>query len=384
MTSPRTAVIAVLGVVLVVAGCGGGSDSEDSTTSAPSTSATSTAEPPVSGGGEAPTLTLYVPTGEQFRKVDRPALGAGVALEPATELLLRGPSRTESRGDAPVETQIPDGTRLEAARLKGGTAEVALSSRFMAGIPADPAARTESEESELAARLGQLTYTLTALDGVRSVDVVAGGRPVERAIAKRAYAPPAAGPRREHTRRGAKSSGVREVQARLARLRFLPRRAVDGVTGYRTQQAVMAFQAWNGLARDGIVGPQTTAALARARRPKPSDHGPAHRIEVYRAKGVALLIDHDRLRRAIHVSSGAGATPTPPGTFEVFRKEKRSWSVPFQVWLPWASYFNQGIAFHGYADVPPFPASHGCVRVPEPEARGVYRFATLGTAVIVF
>jgi hypothetical protein len=254
----------------------------------------------------------------------------------------------------------------------------------VAGIQSDPAARTESEESELAARLGQLTYTLTALDGVRSVDVVAGGRPVERAIAKRAYAPPAAGPRREHTRRGAKSSGVREVQARLARLRFLPRRAVDGVTGYRTQQAVMAFQAWNGLARDGVVGPQTSAALAAAHRPRPHAGGPARRIEVYRSKGVALVIDGGSLKRAIHVSSGGPATPTPAGRFEVFRKELRSWSVPFQVWLPYASYFNEGIAFHEYADVPPFPASHGCVRVPAPEAKGVYRFASLGTAVIVY
>jgi hypothetical protein len=46
----------------------------------------------------------------------------------------------------------------------------------------------------------------------------------------------------------------------------------------------------------------------------------------------------------------------------VFRKELRSWSVPF----------------------PPFPASHGCVRVPAPEARGVYEFASLGTAVVVY
>ena len=26
-------------------------------------------------------------------------------------------------------------------------------------------------------------------------------------------------------------------------------------------------------------------------------------------------------------------------------------------------YFNGGIAVHGYGSVPPYPASHGCVRV---------------------
>ncbi len=49
--------------------------------------------------------------------------------------------------------------------------------------------------------------------------------------------------------------------------------------------------------------------------------------------------------------------------------------VPFQTWLPYASYFFQGIAFHEYPDVPVYPASHGCVRVPAPEAKGVYGFA---------
>jgi lipoprotein-anchoring transpeptidase ErfK/SrfK len=57
--------------------------------------------------------------------------------------------------------------------------------------------------------------------------------------------------------------------------------------------------------------------------------------------------------------------------------------VPFSVWLPYAFYFNQGIAFHEYPDVPPYPASHGCVRVPAPEAKKVYRFAALDTVVIV-
>ena len=51
-----------------------------------------------------------------------------------------------------------------------------------------------------------------------------------------------------------------------------PPGAVDGKDGYRTQQAVIAFQAWEGLGRDGVVGPVTTAALnagegAEAERP---------------------------------------------------------------------------------------------------------------------
>ena len=48
-------------------------------------------------------------------------------------------------------------------------------------------------------------------------------------------------------------------------------------------------------------------------------------------------------------------------------------------------YFLRGFAIHGYASVPPYPASHGCVRTPLWFARGFYdRWARLGTAVYVF
>jgi lipoprotein-anchoring transpeptidase ErfK/SrfK len=219
---------------------------------------------------------------------------------------------------------------------------------------------------------------------VKEAKVVAGGRPVDSAFQRADLAAPAHGPQRVKRPKGERGSSVRAVQERLAELRYLPRSAVDGVDGYRTQQAVIAFQSWRGLERDGVVGPLTRAALAKASPPSPHADGPPRRIEVYREKGVALLIRGGETVRAIHVSTGGPGNETPAGRFEIFRKELRSWSVPFQTWLPYASYFNNGIAFHEYPDVPPYPASHGCVRVPSPEAKGVYRFARMGTAVVVF
>ena len=59
------------------------------------------------------------------------------------------------------------------------------------------------------------------------------------------------------------------------------------------------------------------------------------------------MIENNQVLRVLHVSTGAAATATPPGSYSVTRKELRSWSVPFQVWLPYASYFVGGIAFHG-------------------------------------
>ena len=66
----------------------------------------------------------------------------------------------------------------------------------------------------------------------------------------------------------------------------------------------------------------------------------------------------------------------------MYRKERMSWSTPYSVWLPWASYFTGGIAFHGYPEVPVYPASHGCIRVPDPFAPELYAFAPLGTPIL--
>jgi peptidoglycan hydrolase-like protein with peptidoglycan-binding domain len=345
------------------------------------------------GGDEEPppevSVDLYFTSGEQFHKVTRQLPAEGTEVAVATETLLAGPTEAERTGETPAQTTIPDRIELVDASLQDGVARVGLSDRFLAGVPRDPGARDRDQQAALDARIGQLTYTLDQFEGVRSVEIRAGDLTVASGERPADYAKPAQGPQLFRTqgerkpKKAAKVPRIRELQERLAKLHFLPKSAVDGVNGYRTQQAVLAFQAWNDLGRDGVVGPQTTAALASAHRPKPHAGGPARRIEVYREKGVALLIEHNKTKRAIHVSSGARGTPTPPGTFKVFRKELKSWSVPFQVWLPYASYFNQGIAFHEYPDVPTFPASHGCVRVPAPEAKGVYEFASLGTVVVV-
>ena len=375
-------------VAVALAGCDSGGD--DSTTAASSTTSTqpenTSAETTTSTAsqesGQKDAPQLYFTAGEQFAQVpaDLPQGGTEEQLEAATEQLVDGPPKGKK-----ADTQIPAHTEVDDIEVAAdGTATVEVSAHFLAGVPAGSAARDDAQRQEVAARLGQVTYTLTQFDDVESVKVVAGGEPVEREVERADYAKPKGGPDFPQRQKGPPSSSTRELQARLADLEYLPRSAVDGKEGYRTQQAVMAFQAWEGLDRDGVAGPITQAALAKAKPPRPGGSGPSRRMEVYRDKGVALLVAHDRVKRAIHVSSGAGANATPAGTFEVFRKENPSWSVPFQVWLPYASYFTGGIAFHEYPDVPPFPASHGCVRVPSPEAPGVYRFAKLGTTVVVY
>jgi photosystem II stability/assembly factor-like uncharacterized protein len=176
-----------------------------------------------------------------------------------------------------------------------------------------------------------------------------------------------------------------DVQRRLIALHYLPAGAVTGWSDYRTQQAVMAFQAWSGLPRDGIAGPQTRLRLAGASAPTPRSEAVVGRYaEIFRSRGVALFVDSGSLVRAVHCSTGRPGLATPAGRFAVYMKSTNWYSTEYDSWMPYTSFFNAGYAIHGYSDVPAYPASHGCVRVPMPEAPWVYGFLTFGTPVFVY
>ena len=177
---------------------------------------------------------------------------------------------------------------------------------------------------------------------------------------------------------GSEGPRVRAVQTTLARTRFLARGDVTGKYGWETWHAVVAFQGFNDLPRDGVVGPRTRKALSRARRPRPWSKKAG--FEVHIAEQVLLLVRDRRVRRAIHVSTGAGGR-TPEGHYRVYRRERMSWSVPFQTWMPFAQYFTGGFAMHEYPSVPAYPASHGCVRLPAHEAERVWNFGRVGLRV---
>ena len=84
------------------------------------------------------------------------------------------------------------------------------------------------------------------------------------------------------------------------------------------------------------------------------------------------------------VSSGKEGHDTPTGVFSILQKNKDHRSkkynnapMPYMQRLTW-----DGIALHA-GNLPGYPASHGCVRMPAPEAPYEYGFATFGTPVHV-
>ena len=80
------------------------------------------------------------------------------------------------------------------------------------------------------------------------------------------------------------------------------------------------------------------------------------------------------------VATSTGATGnTPLGTWHVYRKVGG-----FDWVLYYPSYFLRGFAVHGYPDVPPYPASHGCARIPMWIAQTVYAQIGYGSTVYVY
>jgi lipoprotein-anchoring transpeptidase ErfK/SrfK len=49
-----------------------------------------------------------------------------------------------------------------------------------------------------------------------------------------------------------------------------------------------------------------------------------------------------------------------------------------------SNYFIRGYAIHGYYSVPTYNASHGCLRIPVPDAPAVYNWVQMGTIVDVY
>jgi L,D-transpeptidase catalytic domain/Sporulation and spore germination/Putative peptidoglycan binding domain len=280
--------------------------------------------------------------------------------------LLAGPTAAErARG---LSSAVPRSTPLRSVAIERRIVTVDLGGRFAAG---------RSDES-LRARVAQLVRSVSSVSGVAGVRVlVEGGVPLGLfpGLDLRRPVRPAAVLMDE-------SFGLREAQELLAGLGYLAPELISGEADDATAVAVLEFQKWTGLSRDGVLGEETLRALEHAMRPHPVTLVPGRHVEILLDRQLALLVDDGRVVRAVHISSGAGGR-TPVGTFHVYRKERLSWSVPFEVWMPWANYFTGGIALHEYPIVPTYPASHGCVRVNRYDAPFLYEFAAYGTPVLV-
>ncbi len=185
---------------------------------------------------------------------------------------------------------------------------------------------------------------------------------------------------------------VLALQERLAELGY-DVGPPDGRWGARLTYSLMAFQKVEGLTADGQDGPQTQETLATASTPGPMVPGGAStRIEIDVARQVLFHWVGGSLARILTVSTGnnerycvdgeCDVAVTPGGSFRIGRKAAGLEVAPLgELW--WPMYFNGGIAIHGSPSVPPYPASHGCIRIPMYAAPTFYDEVAAGTRVHV-
>ena len=151
---------------------------------------------------------------------------------------------------------------------------------------------------------------------------------------------------------------------------------VDGSFGADDTEALYAFQKVEGLPRTGVATPFVWRRLLLAKTPRPR-YGGDH-VEVDKARQVLFLVRDGKVDLVSDASTGATGN-TPLGLWHVYTKVA-GWS--WVLWYP--SYFLRGFAIHGYPDVPPYPASHGCVRIPMWLAPSLYPELPVGSSIYIY
>jgi hypothetical protein len=177
---------------------------------------------------------------------------------------------------------------------------------------------------------------------------------------------------------GRGGAAVRLLQRGLDRLHYPAPRS--GVYDGATERAVMAFRKVTGRARvfsagrDVLLGVLAGQGAWRVRHPHDGRH-----VEADISLQVLVLVNGSHVVRIQYMSSGKPSTPTVLGRYRVYRK---SWGTNSEGMVD-SSYFIRGYAIHGYASVPTYNASHGCLRVPIPDAATIFGWLRVGDVVWV-
>jgi peptidoglycan hydrolase-like protein with peptidoglycan-binding domain len=108
-------------------------------------------------------------------------------------------------------------------------------------------------------------------------------------------------------------------------------------------------------------------------------------IVVSRDTQSLAVYDGDTVVATSRISSGKAGHETPTGIFSILEKRRYHESniysaapMPFMQRLTWS-----GIALHASGSVPSYPASHGCVRMPNAFAKTLFKMTERGAHVVI-
>jgi len=182
---------------------------------------------------------------------------------------------------------------------------------------------------------------------------------------------------------GTTSATVAELAHRLAALHYaVP--SFSSTFSYDFIESVYAFQKVQGLERTGSVDAAFWSKLESPRIPAARYTSPADHIEVDKTRQVLYLVRDGQITMISPVATaGIAGYYTPEGKFAIYDKRAGWDTSPLGVlWNP--MYFVGGYAIHGGDPVPPYPASHGCVRVPDFVISRLFASEPYGETVYVY
>jgi len=216
-----------------------------------------------------------------------------------------------------------------------------------------------------------------AADPAAAAPVPPPAAPVQKGP-KLELAPPLAAPLVPVSGRSDRGS-ISALQQRLLDLGFwVP--DTNGSYNWETNQAVMAFQKYNGIKPSGSADDETVALMNITPYRVLAQAWDKDMIEVDKGKQVLFVVQGGRTIWAFNTSTGSGSryvepsqrepgemvsgtAETPEGVFTVYSEQPNGWWKGDLGELYRPKFFKGGAAIHGAPKVPNFPASHGCVRV---------------------
>jgi peptidoglycan hydrolase-like protein with peptidoglycan-binding domain len=171
---------------------------------------------------------------------------------------------------------------------------------------------------------------------------------------------------------GDSGPAVAALQTRLSALGYWLG-APGGYFGDATEQAVYALEKTAGLPRTGVVDGGFVAALNADDVPVPRTTT-GNAIDVDLERDLVEIVKNGHLFATLNTSTGGGYIYTEDGVSQVATTPRGIFSTDRVVdgtvvdslgtlWRP--RFFVGGYAIHGDTSVPPFPESHGCVRVSD-------------------
>ena len=149
----------------------------------------------------------------------------------------------------------------------------------------------------------------------------------------------------------------------------------------RLGREVLAYRKVNGMARTERAGAGLVKGAFggrggyRVRYPQAGEHA-----EVPLSKQVLVLTNGDKPFAIYPVSTGKPSTPTITGHYSFYRQEPGYNSEG----MYYSFYWHNGYAVHGYAEVPDYAASHGCVRTFIADQPRIYEQLNYGESIFVF